>query len=317
MKKNLLQRVIIIIIVALIGLAIVLWPRHKPTLHDFTLAGIQNNLRETIHLGLDLRGGSHLVMQVQVPEYLHKLTDATATGVQQAAQQLGYDLKEARPEVDEKNNTYRVVVVANDPSKIPDMRDQLPRKVNDFDPNTWAATTSGNTITWEMTDRAKTDLGTRATQDAMKIIDSRINAIGVAEPTLQEHGTANSHQILLQMPGQSDPEGVKKLLATESRLELMKVVSPNNPAPIKTYPTKEEAVASLGGNVPANRRVLPYKERDEPTQAGQNPSAPNQPKSWVVVENPAVVDGSELRRAEAVSSGPTGSEEGYRIGFTR
>ncbi|HST52706.1 MAG TPA: protein translocase subunit SecD [Pyrinomonadaceae bacterium] len=316
MKKSLTQRIIVIVLVTLAGLAIVFWPRHKPTARDFTLAGIQNNLRETIHLGLDLRGGSHLVMQVQVPEYLHNLTNATATGVQQAAQQLGYDLKEVRPEVDEKNNTYRVVAVANDASKIPDMRDQLPRKVNDFDPNTWSATTSGNTITWEMTDRAKTDLGTRATQDAMKIIDSRINSLGVAEPTLQEHGSASSHEILLQMPGMSDPEGVKKLLATESKLELMKVVGPNNPAPIQTYPTQEAAIASLGGTLPANRRVLEYKEGNEPTQAGQNPSSPNQQQSWVVVENPAVVDGSELRSAEAVNAGPTGSSDTYHIAFT-
>jgi preprotein translocase subunit SecD len=316
MKKSLTQRVIVIVIVTLAGLAVVFWPRHKPTAKDFTLAGIQNNLRETIHLGLDLRGGSHLVMQVQVPEYLHRLTDQTATGVQQAAQQLGYDVKEVRPEADEKNNTYRIVLVANDPSKIPDMRDQLPRKVNDFDPNTWSATASGNTITWEMTDRAKADLGTRATQDAMKIIDSRINAIGVAEPTIQEHGSASSHEILLQMPGMSDPERVKDLLRAESKLELMKVVSPNNPAPIQTYPTKEAAIASLGGTVPANRRVLPYKEGNEPTQAGQNPSAPNQPQSWVVVENPAVVDGSELRSAEAVNAGPTGTSDTYHIAFT-
>src|SRR5947209_2770409 len=316
MKKNLLQRFIIIVIVALIGLAIVLWPRQKPTAHDFTLADIQNNLRETIHLGLDLRGGSHLVMQVQVPDYLKRLTESTANGVQTAAAQQQYDVKEVRPEVDEKNNIYRIVLVAGDPSKIQEIRDELPRKVNDFDPNTWASTASGNTITWEMTDRAKSDLGTRATQDAMKIIDSRINAIGVAEPTLQEHGTANSHQILLQMPGQSDPEGVKKLLATESRLELMKVVSPNNPAPIQTYPTKEAAIASLGGSVPVSRRVLPYKEREEPTQAGQNPANPNQPQSWVVVETPPVVDGSELRSAEAVTSGPASSDEGYRISFT-
>ena len=266
MKKSLTQRFIVIVIVTLAGLAVVFWPRHKPTAKDFTWAGIQNNLRETIHLGLDLRGGSHLVMQVQVPEYLGNLTQQTANSVQQAAAQFDPGAK-VTPEVN--GNSYRIVLVASDPSKIPDMRDQLPRKVNDFDPNTWSATTSGNTVTWEMTDRAKADLGTRATQDAMKIIDSRINAIGVAEPTLQEHGTANSHQILLQMPGQSDPEGVKKTLATESHLELMKVVSPNNPTPIKTYATKEEAVASLGGTVPPNRRVLPYKEREEPTQAGQ------------------------------------------------
>src|SRR5205085_7893605 len=227
MKKNLLTRVIIIVAVTLIGLWVVLGPRHKPALKDFTLAGVNNTLRENIHLGLDLRGGSHLVMQVQVPEYLQKLTEATANGVQTAATQLGYDVK-VTPEV--SGNGYRIVLVANDPSKIPDMRDQLPRKVNDFDPNTWAATTSGNTVTWEMTDRAKSDLGTPATQDAMKTIDSRINAIGVAEPTLQEHASSSSHQILLQIPGMTDPESVKRLLATESRLELMKVVSPNNPA---------------------------------------------------------------------------------------
>src|ERR687884_780091 len=88
MKKNLLTRVIIIAAVTLVGLWVVLGPRHKPTLHDFTLAGINNTLRENIHLGLDLRGGSHLVMQVQVPEYLENLTKATANGVQTAAAQL-------------------------------------------------------------------------------------------------------------------------------------------------------------------------------------------------------------------------------------
>src|SRR2546430_692652 len=78
--------------VTLIGLWVVLGPRHKPTLKDFTLAGFNNTLRENIHLGLDLRGGSHLVMQVQVPEYLQKLTEATANGVQTTATQLGYDV---------------------------------------------------------------------------------------------------------------------------------------------------------------------------------------------------------------------------------
>ncbi|HKP72548.1 MAG TPA: protein translocase subunit SecD, partial [Pyrinomonadaceae bacterium] len=148
------------------------------------------------------------------------------------------------------------------------------------------------------------------------IIESRINAVGVAEPTLQRHGGQSSHQILLQMPGIQDPERVKKLLVGESRLELMKVVGPSNPSPMKVYQTKEEAVASLGGQVPSNRRVLPYSERDEPTAAGQNATPdPNKPKQWVVVESPAVVDGSELRSAEA-NQGRAGSDSGYEIDFT-
>ncbi|HWW76874.1 MAG TPA: protein translocase subunit SecD [Pyrinomonadaceae bacterium] len=315
MKTNLLTRVIIIALVTLLGLWIVVGPRHKPTLNDFTLAGLNNTLRENIHLGLDLRGGSHLVMQVQVQDYLRRLTEGAAVGVQNAAREQGYDVKEVRPEI--SGNDYRVVLVANDTSKLQEMRDNLPRKVNDFDPNTWSSSASGNTITWQMTDAAKSQLGTRATQDALKIIDSRINALGVAEPTLQEHGSSNSHQILLQMPGITDPERVKDILKSESRLELMKVVSPNNPAPMATYPTEEAAKASLGGTLPPNRRVIPYDERNEPTQAGTSPDhKPGEPSAWVVVETPAVVDGSELRSAEAVNSGPTGMDEGYRISFT-
>ncbi len=315
MKKNLLQRVIIIAVVTLLALAAILWPGRAPNAGDFTLAGINNILRHNINLGLDLRGGSHLVMQVQVQDYLRKVTEGVYNGVQTAAHQQGYDVKEVRPEIN--GNDYRVVLVANDTSKIQEMRDTLPRKVSDFDPSIWTSSVSGNTITWEMTDRAKADLGTRATQDALKIIDTRINALGVAEPTLQEHGSSSSHQILLQMPGITDPERVKDILKSESRLELMKVVSPNNPAPMTTYPTEEAAKQSLGGTVPPNRRVLPYDDRNEPANAGQSPEhKPGDPSSWVVVETPAVVDGSELRSAEAATAAPGGSDEGYHINFT-
>jgi preprotein translocase subunit SecD len=315
MKKNLLQRVIIIAIVTLLALAAILWPRHTPTRNDLTAAGINNILRENINLGLDLRGGSHLVMQVQVQDYLRKITNNVYDGVQKAATELGYNLKEVRPEI--SGDSYKVVAVANDASRISEMRDELPRRVNDFDPTAWSASVSGNTITWELTDAAKTALGNRATEDALKIIDTRINALGVTEPTLQAHGSTNSHQILLQMPGIDDPERIKELLKSESRLELMKVVGPSNPSPIQTYPTEEAARASLGGTVPPNRQVLAYDERDEPTAAGATaPKPPGQPSAWVVVEAPAVIDGSELRSADAASNNPAGGDDAYQINFT-
>jgi preprotein translocase subunit SecD len=314
MKKNLLTRVIIIVLVTLLALTAIFWPGRKPTREDFTVAGVNNILRKNINLGLDLRGGSHLVMQVQVQDYLRRVTENVYNGVQQSARDLGFDIKEARPEIG--GDTYRVVVVANDASKIADMRDQLPRKVNDFNPNDWTASVSGNTITWEMNDRAKTDLGKRATDDALKIIDTRINALGVTEPTIQAHGSTNSHQILLQMPGIDDPERIKQLLKSESRLELMKVVGGSNPSPITTYPTEEAAKASLGGTLPPNRRVIPYDDRNEPTAAGAAPKPAGQPSSWVVVESPAVIDGSELRSADAVANNPAGGDDAYQINFT-
>src|SRR5918993_1415697 len=111
MKKNLLQRVIIIAIVTLLALAVILWPGRTPTRNDFTAAGFNNILRENINLGLDLRGGSHLVMQVQAQDYLRKVTNNIYVGVQKAATELGYGLKEVRPEIG--GDSYKVVAVAN------------------------------------------------------------------------------------------------------------------------------------------------------------------------------------------------------------
>jgi preprotein translocase subunit SecD len=315
MKKNLLQRVIIIVVVTLLGLWVVIGPRHRPALADFTPAGLNKTLRENIRLGLDLRGGSELVMQVQVQDYLKRLAGDTSRSVQEAARAQGYDVKEVRPEADGGN--YRVVLVANDQSKVSEIRDNLPNRATGFDPSIWTASVSGNTVTWEMNDVAKTALSNRATEDALKIIDSRINALGVAEPTLQSHGPASAHQILLQMPGIDDPERIKEILKSESRLELMKVVGESYPGGPTKYPTEEAARQSLGGTVPSNRRVVAYDDRNEPTAAGSSTPAPGQATSWVVVESPAIVDGSELRTADASANNPAGGvDDAYQISFT-
>ena len=319
MKKNILRRVIIIAIVTIACLYIVLGPRRRdasgnlqmPQASDFTAAGIKQTLAENIRLGLDLKGGSHLVMQVQTDKYLKTLTDGLAPAVEAAAKSSGYDVQGATTNT--SGETYQVVLTANDASKVNEIRDEVPKKV---DMSLWTPSVSGNTVTWTLPQTAQRSLSDQAVEQAYRIIDSRINAVGVAEPTLQRHGGANSTQILLQMPGIKDPERVKKLIGEQSRLELMKVVSPPNPSPLQTYPTEEAAKASLGGQVPPNRRVLPYSERDEPTAAGASATPdPNAPKQWVVVESPAVVDGSELRSADAAQASG-GGDNNYEIDFT-
>src|SRR5260370_46871 len=122
----------------------------------------------------------------------------------------------------------------------------------------------------------------------------------------------------MQRASIQDPEHVKQMLGNPSRLELVHVISPPSPAPFQTYSSEEEAIASLnsGGKIPANRRVLPYVERAElATPAGQeaNPNTPK-PKKWVVIESPAIIDGSELRTASAVPSRAGGEE--YEIAFS-
>ena len=301
-------RTAIIIAITLAGIYLVFGPRRTPTANDFTWEGMKSNLSENINLGLDLRGGSHLVMRVRTDDYLKKVTENNSQGAITAAQDA--KLPVTSNAVTAENNRYEVRLELSDPSQAQAVIDEVKKKV-DF--TNWNESVSGNTITWSLPVQAQDLLKRQSVDQVLKIIESRINAFGVKEPTLQRHGSETSGQILLQMPGVDDPERVKKLIGEESSLELMKIVSPPNPSPVTTYPTEQAAIQSLGGTVPPNRRVIPYSDRDEPTSAATTPPV-DKPTQFVVVEYPAIVDGSELREANAISR--TGSDRDYEIAFS-
>ena len=293
-------RTAIILVITLTGVYLVFGPRRMPSARDFTWQGIKDNLSENINLGLDLRGGSHLVMRVRTDDYLKTLTENSAQAALSGAQDAKLPVTGVSTVAE--NGNYSVSLKLADPSQAQAVIDEVRKKV-DF--TNWTESTSGDTITWSLPLQAQAVLKDQAVEQALKIIDSRINAFGVKEPTLQRM-SRSSGQILLQMPGVDDPERVKKLIGAESRLLLMKVAEGQY-----SYPTKEAAIQALGGSVPQNRRVLPLTERDEENKpAGQQ----NQPTQWMVVEYPPIVDGSELRDASAYSR--TGTQSDYQIAFS-
>lgn len=309
MKNNgLLIRTAIIVVITIIGIYIVFGPRGGNVSADsFTWEGIKTNLANNINLGLDLKGGSHLVMRVKTEDYLKTLTQNNEVAAVNAA-------KEAQLPVGEgsyvaENNNYQINLNLTDASKAAEVVEAVRKKV---DLVNWTENTSGNTVSWSLPLQIQSKLKEQATDQALRIIDSRINAFGVKEPTLQRQGRPDSGQILLQMPGVENPERIKELVRGESKLELTKVVSAPSPN-LQTYPTKEAALATIGGKDTDTRRVLPYNDRDESPTANQNPQDKT-PSKFVVVESPAVVDGSELRDAAAVQGRAGGSD--YQISFS-
>src|SRR4030095_2056123 len=118
-KKNLLQRSIIIGIISVVSIYIVIGPHgRRPHGKAFTWSGIKQNLRDTIHLGLDLRGGSHLVMRVKVDDYLKRLSEDNATAAANAAKDAGFEVKDAHAET--SSGSYRVILQSADPAKAKD-----------------------------------------------------------------------------------------------------------------------------------------------------------------------------------------------------
>ncbi len=307
-NSSLWIRTAIIIVVTLIGIYLVVGPRGSIAANDFTWAGIKQNVANNINLGLDLRGGTHLVMRVKTDDYLKKLTENNSQAALNIAKEANLPVGESSFVAE--NGNYQVNLTVTDAAQVEAVAEEVKKKIDFVN---WTQSVSGGTISWTLPTQMQTILKEQAVEQALRIIESRINAFGVKEPTLQRHGAATSHQLLLQMPGVDDPERVKELIGEESRLELMKVVSPPNPSPVQTFLTKEAALQTVGGNLPPNQKIFPYLDRDETTTV--DATQPNQPPTkFVIVETPAVVDGSEMRDAAAVSR--TGSESDYQISFS-
>lgn len=302
MKNNTLWfRTAIIIIVTLVGIYLVFGPRRTPTANDFTWSGIKQNLAENINLGLDLKGGSYLVMRVKTDDYLKTLTENNAQAALNAVTDAKLPVN--GDSVVAENGRYEITLNVTDPAQAQAVIDEAKKKV-DF--SQWSESNNGSTVTWSLPTRVQGTLKDQAVDQALKIIESRINAFGVKEPTLQRHGAASSGQILLQMPGVDDPERVKKLIGSESKLALMKVAGDS----FQTFPTREAALQSVGGTLPPNRVIYPYTERDDSPTPNQ---AQPKPTQFMVLEYPAIVDGSELRSANAYSQ--TGNDGDYQIQF--
>jgi preprotein translocase subunit SecD len=300
MHSKIRNRVIIILIVTVAGLAIVFKPHHKPGIKDFTSwSQIKQNLAENIHLGLDLRGGSHLVMQVQTDEVIQKITVRNA--------------EVARAKLQEKNLPFtsvngdtpgKVIVEVPDSSKNSDIVRELEADLG-LD---WSINERGNSITAALSESKQNELREKATEQAKAIIENRVNAFGVTEPTIARQGGEGAYQIVIQMPGVDDPERVKNTLNADSNLEL-KLVAPGTTIP---YPTKEQAEAAAKSTPPGND---PYTSAYEVKEYRDRPDAASAVQTgWVVVGKNPVVTGLDMRDATARSSQYGGAS--YEIDFS-
>lgn len=306
-NTTLLIRTAIIIAVTVLAIFLVIGPRGSVSGKDFTWQGIKDNLANNINLGLDLKGGSHLVMRVKTEDYLRRVTENNNQAAFAAAKEQNLPVTESSYVAE--NGNYEVTLKVSDISKADAITEAVRQKVDFLN---WTESVGSDSINWSLPAQAQARLKEQSTDQAIQIIESRINAFGVKEPTIQKRGTSDSGEILLQMPGVDDPERVKNLIGEESRLALFKVVSPPNPN-LATYPTREAALQTIGGAETNSRKVFEYVERDDSGSNAQTPD-PAQPTQFIVVEYPPIIEGDELRDANAISQ--TGNEGDYQISFS-
>lgn len=243
-----------------------------------SLSDLKSNFGHQIKLGLDLQGGTHLILQVQVQEAIAQETDQTSDRLttQMRAKNIHYD------EVRRVDDTH--LLVRNvPPNQLSDFRDIVSNQVQ----NEWdMAPTAGEANSYTLTLRASriTSIQEQTMTQSLETIERRINALGLTEPTIQPHGGRNDNEILVQLPGEGDPARVEQVIQAGGQLALTLVVDPT------IYPSQSAALAAHGGILPAGTELI--QGRNE--SAG---SAADAGTSWYVVNRSSVVTGRDLRSA--------------------
>jgi preprotein translocase subunit SecD len=276
MNKNLTPKIILIVAVLLVFLfGIFGIPK------SFTPAGLLAALQDRIHLGLDLKGGTHLILQVQVNDAVNAESD-------RALERLKDDLKS-------HNITYTEITKPNptqQPQLIsikgvpPESSNELRTLVSDRLPDYDLASGPENSWTVQLKPAAVKDMKNKAVQQAIETIRNRIDQLGVSEPVIQEHGLGD-YQILVQLPGVDDPARVKEIMQSTAMLEIRQAIS-------GPYANEQEAMQANGGVLPANAVLLKGRNLGARGQDNANP-----PDQWWLISRSSAVSGSDLRGAEA------------------
>ncbi|HEU0185217.1 MAG TPA: protein translocase subunit SecD [Blastocatellia bacterium] len=282
MNRNTRMRGIVIAVVTALCLVIMFGPWNKPKGYSrsagdfFKPSKLKQNLTENIHLGLDLKGGTHLVMQVKVDDVIKKITESDRDKAKDELVKAGIPFNAVKSPAN-----GMVVIETADASKHKEIRDKL-----GFFGSEWDVTPSGNSLTYTLGKAAADQYRREATEQAKIIVEQRVDAFGVAEPTIQRYGREENHQILVQMPGVDDPQRVKELIGAESKLEI-KAVAP----PAQKYATREEAQIALAGAT--DKEVVKYSEKRGDGTADEG---------FYILEKAPVITGDDLRTARGVQS---------------
>ena len=192
--------------------------------------------KDKIKLGLDLKGGIHLVLQVLTEDAVNMETDQEITRFQELFKKNNVTFQTAA-----KERPGRFVfsgTAADQEGKTRDLIDQYTRD--------WDYSFSGDKLAFTLKAPVILFLKDQAVNQVRETITNRIDQFGVAEPLIQRQG---AERIVVELPGVSDPDRVKGLIKVTAVLEwkLVKVGS---------APDEETLLKDFGGKVPEDMEIV-------------------------------------------------------------
>jgi preprotein translocase subunit SecD len=223
---------------------------------------------QKINLGLDLKGGVHLVLRVQTDDALRVETELTS--------------ERLREQMRTQNIAGTVLVTGPMQFRVEGVQDSsaVRRAAADaetvFDPSAGAGT-----VTYTMKPNIANQVREQAVEQALQTIERRVNELGVAEPIVARHG--GNEQILVQLPGVSDVQRAKEIIRSTAMLELKAVEQ-------GPFPTREAALQAYNNALPADLEIIPGR--------GDGGGGATPGTVYYSVKKAAVVSGRDLRTAQ-------------------
>jgi preprotein translocase subunit SecD len=224
-------------------------------------------MQNTFSLGLELQGGSHLQLEVDmksvVKDYSENLLDEIRTVLR--AEKIGYTSPATMQ--DRKGVSF----VLRDPAQLETAKKALRTVTKDLD----AQFGADGRVVISLTEEAISKIHAKALEKSIEVIRHRVDESGTKEPLIQRQGT---DRIILQLPGVDNPAEVKRLIGRTAKMEFRLVDHDAGPLSL-------DAAGHPQGTVPIGSEVLP-----EGSHRGQ--------ESFVVVKKQIAITGDRLVDAQ-------------------
>ncbi|MGD1103869.1 MAG: protein translocase subunit SecD [Terriglobia bacterium] len=264
------RAIFILIVVVACLLGIIGFPKNVQELKD--------NVHNRIHLGLDLKGGTNLVLQVQVEDAVNITSGETLERLKDELKAKNVPYADCQSDDDKTQNppSHRILIKGIPQDRSADLQTVASGQFSDWDLVRVPGDETARLLVLKTS--AAAIIRNQALMQAMDTIRRRVDALGVTEPTIAEYGQGD-FELVVQLPGVDDPSRVKDIMQSTALLEL-KLVQDG------PYSSREAALAAHGGVLPPDTELVPGTDEQTHNEV------------WYVLNRIAAVTGRDLSGAE-------------------